>query len=127
MVKELAIGTDKGWQPAFPYQGDTKVASCARSFRPRIKRCRPFGGKLWPLDHQLLLSGRGRPARHCLLDAADPAGRLVYGVVGVELLTDYLQTKLPFTELDEDKAGTYFIVTTTDDALTDGVLSCARP
>ena len=43
-------------------------------------------------------------------------------MVGVELLTDYLQTKLPFTELDEDKAGTYFIVTTTDDALTDDVL-----
>ena len=50
----------------------------------------------------------------------------VYGVVGVELLTDYLQTKLPFTELDEDKAGTYFIVTTTDDALTDGVLSLRK-
>ena len=38
----------------------------------------------------------------------------VYGVVGVELLTEYLQTKLPFIELDEDKAGTYFIVSTTD-------------
>ena len=50
----------------------------------------------------------------------------VYGVVGVELLTDYLQTKLPFTELDEDKAGTYFIVTTTDDALTDGVLTLRK-
>ena len=50
----------------------------------------------------------------------------VYGVVGVELLTEYLQTKLPFTELDEDKAGTYFIVTTTDDALTDGVLSLRK-
>lgn len=50
----------------------------------------------------------------------------VYGVVGVELLTDYLQTKLPFTELDEDKAGTYFIVTTTDDALTDDVLSLRK-
>lgn len=24
VVKELGIGTDKGWQPAFPYQGDTK-------------------------------------------------------------------------------------------------------
>ncbi len=34
----------------------------------------------------------------------------VYGVVGVELLTGYLQTKLPFSELEEDKAGTYFIV-----------------
>ncbi|MEI3286658.1 MAG: hypothetical protein V8R87_02145 [Faecalibacterium prausnitzii] len=45
----------------------------------------------------------------------------------MELLTDYLQRKPPFTELDEDKAGTYFIVTTTDDALTDDVLPCARP
>ena len=50
----------------------------------------------------------------------------VYGVVGVELLTEYLQSKLPYMELDEDKAGTYFIVTTTDDALTDGVLSLRK-
>ena len=63
VVKELGIGTDKGWQPAFPYQADTKGA---------------FGGELWPLDHQLLLLGWGRPARHCLLAAADLAGR--YGL-----------------------------------------------
>lgn len=76
VVKELAIGTDKGWQPAFPYQGDTKGGILRTVFQTAYKRrCRPFGGKLWPLDHQLLLSGRGRPARHCLLDAADPAGR----------------------------------------------------
>ena len=50
----------------------------------------------------------------------------VYGVVGVELLTEYLKTKLPFTELDEDKAGTYFIVSTTDDAQTDGMLTLRK-
>ena len=33
-----------------------------------------MNGKV-PLCHQLLLSGRGRPARHCLLAATDPAGR----------------------------------------------------
>ena len=31
-----------------------------------------------------------------------------------EISLDTLQTKLPFIELDEDKAGTYFIVSTTD-------------
>ena len=49
----------------------------------------------------------------------------VYGVVGVELLTEYLQSKLPYTELDEDKAGTYLIVSTTD-ALTDGALTLRK-
>ena len=49
----------------------------------------------------------------------------VYGVVGVELLTEYLQSKLPYTELDEDKAGTYLIVSTTD-ALTDGALTLCK-
>lgn len=24
VVKKLGIGTDKGWQPAFPYQANTK-------------------------------------------------------------------------------------------------------
>ena len=37
VVKELAIGTDKGWQPAFPYQGNTK-GGILRHHRSR-KQC----------------------------------------------------------------------------------------
>lgn len=36
VVKELAIGTDKGWQPAFPYQGDTKGGILAHGLSDRV-------------------------------------------------------------------------------------------
>ena len=39
----------------------------------------------------------------------------IYGVVGVELLTSYLQTKLPYSELQDGNTGTYFLVSTTAD------------
>ena len=35
--------------------------------------------------------------------------------MGVELLTSYLQTKLPYSELQDGNTGTYFLVSTTAD------------
>ena len=34
----------------------------------------------------------------------------VYGVVGVELLTSYVQEKMPYAELQNEKNGAYFLV-----------------
>lgn len=127
VVKELAIGTDKGWQPAFPYQGDTKGGILRTVFQTAYKGDAGLSAESygrWTTD-SYCLAGDDRHAIAYSMPLILPDGT-VYGVVGVELLTDYLQTKLPFTELDEDKAGTYFIVTTTDDALTDGVLSLRK-
>ena len=45
VVKELAIGTDKGWQPAFPIRAIPRAASCARSFRLRIRAVPAFRQK----------------------------------------------------------------------------------
>ena len=39
----------------------------------------------------------------------------VYGVVGVELLTSYVQEKMPYEELQNEKRGAYFLVSTTAD------------
>ena len=39
----------------------------------------------------------------------------VYGVVGVELLTSYVQEKMPYEELQNEKNGAYFLVSTTAD------------
>lgn len=127
VVKELGIGTDKGWQPAFPYQGDTKGGILRTVFQTAYKSGASLSAEnygRWTTD-SYCLAGDDRHAIAYSMPLILPDGT-VYGVVGVELLTDYLQTKLPFTELDEDKAGTYFIVTTTDDALTDGVLSLRK-
>lgn len=127
VVKELAIGTDKGWQPAFPYQGDTKGGILRTVFQTAYKSGASLSAESYGrwTTNSYCLAGDDRHAIAYSMPLILPDGT-VYGVVGVELLTDYLQTKLPFTELDEDKAGTYFIVTTTDDALTDDVLSLRK-
>ena len=127
VVKELAIGTDKGWQPAFPYQGNTKGGILRTVFQTAYKSGASLSAESYGrwTTNSYCLAGDDRHAIAYSMPLILPDGT-VYGVVGVELLTEYLQTKLPFTELDEDKAGTYFIVTTTDDALTDGVLSLRK-
>ena len=127
VVKELGIGTDKGWQPAFPYQANTKGGILRSVFQAAYKSGASLSAENYGrwTTNSYCLAGDDRHAIAYSMPLILPDGT-VYGVVGVELLTDYLQTKLPFTELDEDKAGTYFIVTTTDDALTDDVLSLRK-
>lgn len=126
VVKELGIGTDKGWQPAFPYQGDTKGGILRTVFQTAYKSGASLSAEnygRWTTS-SYCLAGDDRHAIAYSMPLILPDGT-VYGVVGVELLTEYLQTKLPFTELDEDKAGTYFIVSTTD-ALTDDMLTLRK-
>ena len=126
VVKELGIGTDKGWQPAFPYQGNTKGGILRTVFQTAYKSGASLSAEnygRWTVA-SYCLEGDDRNAIAYSMPLILPDGT-VYGVVGVELLTEYLQTKLPFTELDEDKAGTYFIVSTTD-TQTDDVLTLRK-
>ena len=126
VVKKLGIGTDKGWQPAFPYQGNTKGGILRTVFQTAYKDGASLSAEnygRWTIN-SYCLAGDDRHAIAYSIPLILPDGT-VYGVVGVELLTEYLQTKLPFTELDEDKAGTYFIVSTTD-AQTEGVLTLRK-
>ncbi len=126
VVKELGIGTDKGWQPAFPYQADTKGGILRTVFQTAYKGGAALSAENYGrwTTNTYCLAGDDRHAIAYSRPLILPDGT-VYGVVGVELLTEYLQTKLPFTELDEDKAGTYFIMSTTD-ALTDGELTLRK-
>ena len=127
VVKELDIGTDKGWQPAFPYQGNTKGGILRSVFQAAYKDGASLSAENYGrwTTNSYCLAGDDRNAIAYSMPLILPDGT-VYGVVGVELLTEYLKTKLPFTELDEDKAGTYFIVSTTDDAQTDGMLTLRK-
>ena len=127
VVKKLGITTDKSWQPTLRYYGLKGNGFFKTSFQTAWED----GARLNAEDYGRWTTSAykiGNDSRTAIAYSQPlilPDGT-VYGVVGVELLTDYLQTKLPFTELDEDKAGTYFIVTTTDDALTDDVLSLRK-
>ncbi len=126
VVKELGIGTDKGWQPAFPYQANTKGGIIRTVFQAAYQDGASLSAEnygRWTTT-TYCLAGDDRNAIAYSMPLILPDGT-VYGVLGVELLTEYLQTKLPFIELDEDKAGTYFIASTTD-ALTDGVLTLRK-
>ena len=126
VIKELGIGTDKGWQPAFPYQGDTDGGIIRTVFQAAYQDGASLSAEnygRWTTT-PYCLAGDDRNAIAYSVPLILPNGT-VYGVVGVELLTEYLQTKLPFTELDEDKAGTYFIVSTTD-AQTESVLTLRK-
>lgn len=126
VVKKLGIGTDKGWQPAFPYQANTKGGILRSVFQAAYKDGASLSAEnygRWTTNFYCL-AGDDRNAIAYSMPLILPDGT-VYGVVGVELLTEYLKTKLPFTELDEDKAGTYFIVTTTD-VQTDSALTLRK-
>ena len=126
MVKKLGIGTDKGWQPAFPYQANTKGGILRSVFQAAYKDGASLSAENYGrwTTNSYCLAGDDRNAIAYSMPLILPDGT-VYGVVGVELLTEYLKTKLPFTELDEDKAGTYFIVTTTD-VQTDSALTLRK-
>lgn len=126
VVKKLGIGTDKGWQPAFPYQGNTNGGILRTVFQTAYKSGASIAAEnygRWTTT-SYCLAGDDRHAIAYSQPLILPDGT-VYGVVGVELLTEYLQTKLPYMELGEDKAGTYFIVSTTD-ALTDSALTLRK-
>ena len=126
VVKKLGIGTDKGGQPAFPYQGNTKGGILRSVFQAAYKDGASLSAENYGrwTTNSYCLAGDDRNAIAYSMPLILPDGT-VYGVVGVELLTEYLKTKLPFTELDEDKAGTYFIVTTTD-VQTDSALTLRK-
>ena len=126
VVKELGIGTDKGWQPAFPYQADTKGGILRTVFQTAYKSGAALSAENYGrwTTNSYCLAGDDRHAIAYSRPLILPDGT-VYGVVGVELLAEYLQTKLPFTELDEDKAGTYFMVSSTDE-LTDSEITLRK-
>lgn len=126
VVKKLGIGTDKGWQPAFPYQANTKGGILRSVFQAAYKDGASLSAENYGrwTTNSYCLAGDDRNAIAYSMPLILQDGT-VYGVVGVELLTEYLKTKLPFTELDEDKAGTYFIVTTTD-VQTDSALTLRK-
>ena len=126
VVKELGIGTDKGWQPAFPYQADTKGGILRTVFQTAYKSGAALSAENYGrwTTNSYCLAGDDRHAIAYSRPLILPDGT-VYGVVGVELLTEYLQTKLPFTELDEDKAGTYFMISSTDE-LTDSEITLRK-
>lgn len=116
VVKSLGLSTDKDWQPMFSYQGNHKNGI----LRDVFQTARADGAVLdeedygrWTTD-TYRMGGDSYTAIAYSQPLILPDGT-VYGVIGVEMLTEYLESKMPYTELREDMNGTYFLMSTTSD------------
>ena len=116
VVKKLSITTDKSWQPTLRYYG----LKGNGFFKTPFQTAWEDGARLNAEDY-----GRWTTSVYKIGDDSRTAiaysqplilpDGTIYGVVGVELLTSYLQTKLPYSELQDGNTGTYFLVSTTAD------------
>ena len=116
VVKKLGITTDKGWKPTFAYQGNKGNGFLRTVFQEAyedaVKLEAEDYGRWTTTTYQMVKDDR--PAIAYSQPLILPDGT-VYGVVGVEMLTSYLQEKLPYVELQESSDGTYFLMSTTND------------
>ena len=116
VVKKLGITTDKSWQPTLRYYGLKGNGFSKTPFQTAWED----GARLNAEDYGRWTTSAykvGNDNRTAIAYSQPlilPDGT-IYGVVGVELLTSYLQTKLPYSELQDGNTGTYFLVSTTAD------------
>jgi len=110
VVRSGYIATDTGWQPAFSYED-----SMAQPFffKPYLAAWEDGGSMessvygYWTTE-AYSLSGDNRKSIAYSIPLILEDGT-VYGVLGVELLTDYLQSLLPCSELAENGQGSYLL------------------
>lgn len=116
VVKKLGITTDKSWQPTLRYYGLKDNGF----FKTPFQTAWEDGARLNAEDYGRWTTSAykiGNDSRTAIAYSQPlilPDGT-IYGVVGVELLTSCLQTKLPYSELQDGNTGTYFLVSTTAD------------
>ena len=118
LVQSMRISTDSGWEPALRYDPENTAF-----VREPFECAYHDGAKLAAADYgrwttaPYTLSGDRRTAIAYSQPLILPDGT-VYGVIGVELLTDYLVSKLPSGELQNNNHGAYLLACT-EDELTD--------
>lgn len=111
VVRSNYLATDSGWQPVFSAQDSVEQPFFYKPFQAAVER----GGTLdaaacgyWTTE-TYRLSGDQKDAiaysQPLILDDGT-----VYGVIGVELLADYVSTLLPCSELLERERGSYMLV-----------------
>lgn len=110
VVRSGYIATDTAWKPGFSAQDSTKQAFFCKPYEAactdeRGLREKDYG--YWTTA-AYSLEGDSRTAiaysRPLILEDGT-----VYGVLGIELLEDYVQSLLPDSELLEDRQGSYLL------------------
>ena len=116
VVKTLGITTDKSWGPVISYQGFSGKGFLKAPFQEAYDgqaalKAEDYGR--WTTSTYTLVND-DRTAIAYSQPLILPDGT-VYGVVGVEILTSYLESKLPYSELQSGETGSYFLVSSLDD------------
>ena len=112
LVQSLSISTDSSWEPTIRYR-----ALGNRGFLyPPFEAAYKDGASLNAAEYghwttrSYVITGDTHETIAYSQPLILPDGT-VYGVIGVEFLSDYLKTKLPCSELQNDGSGTYFLAT----------------
>ena len=123
VMHRMSISTSENWAPGIPVTGGAQDDF----FRLPYDRAREDGGIQNAADYgrwsteSYTLAGDSRPVISYTQPLIYPDGT-VYGVIGVELLTRYVQSLLPYSELQNDGFGTYLLArspdTTQDSSMT---------
>lgn len=117
LVQSMNISTDTSWKPYLTYQRDLVSDDFfAPVFQKAIKNDERLNaddyGRWTTTPYILEGEDTSHEAIAYTIPLISPDGD-VYGVLGVDLLTSYLKSKLPTGELQNDGNGTYFLVSTT--------------
>lgn len=113
LVKYMGISTDKGWKAQMPLSDESTKKLIYPAFQAALKDQK----KLSAVDYghwtteNYTLDGDDRFAIAYSIPLILPDGT-VYGVLGVELLTEYLNIQMPYAELQNEETGTYVLAYT---------------
>ena len=113
LVESMRISTDSAWAPAL--RGGQSVVS--QLLAPSFEAAYQDETKLDAADYghwttsTYTLSGDNHPAIAYTIPLILPDGT-VYGVLGIEMLESYVQSKLPYQELSSEGYGTYLLAST---------------
>lgn len=112
VVRATNISTDAGWQPLFTFtqQENSNYDFFWHPYRAAIQADGagdPSHYGYWG-STSYALQDSSQSAISYSIPLILPDGT-VYGVLGVDLLTDYLDVSLPNAELSEDKQGSYIL------------------
>jgi len=125
VVRSGYLATDTSWQPVFSAADSVEQPFFYKPYQAAVEGKGKFSAEAcgyWTTQ-TYSLSGDNKEAIAYSQPLILPDGT-VYGVIGVEILSDYLQTRLPSGELLEREKGSYMLVCGTEDGtLTPVVLS----
>lgn len=114
IVKSMGISTDRTWTPALSYRGLGASGILYPSFQAAYEDHAQLSASdygHWTIT-SYTLAGDDHPAIAYTIPLILSDGT-VYGVLGIEMTTDYLQSLLPFWELQNEQAGSYLLASYT--------------